>query len=372
MSHHDEAVRTTKRPFASAVTVFALIVLSVFLMAASTARAQAPIDLGTAASFAVLGGSTVTNTGSDRGDRGPWSESRFRGHWISARLVNGTIHAADAAAAQAQSDLTIAYNTAAGQACDVDLTGQDLGGLTLTAGAYCFSSSAQLTGTVTLNAQGNTSAVFIFQIGSTLTTASTSRVNLINGAQACNVFWQVGSSATLGTGTAFKGNILALTSITLTTGATIVNGRALARNGAVTLDTNTITRATCRGPTTAADQRRRRPGPADADQRPADADQRPRRRRPRRRARRRRPAPARRRRPAPRRRRPAPPPTPTSAPPTPTSAPPTPTSARRRRRRRRPAPRRRRPAPRRRRPAPADADHAASDTAADLDAAGLR
>jgi len=122
------------------------------------------------------------------------------------------------------------------------LTGQDLGGLTLTPGVYCFTSSAQLTGTLTLNAQGNANAVFIFKMGSTLTTASNSSVVMINGGSPCNVFWQVGSSATLGTTTSFIGNILALTSITLTTNAT-VNGRALARNGAVTLDSNTVTAA---------------------------------------------------------------------------------------------------------------------------------
>ena len=124
------------------------------------------------------------------------------------------------------------------------MTGQDLGGLTLTPGVYCFSSSAQLTGTLTLDAQGNPNAVFIFKIGSTLTTASNSSVVVINtggnSSIACNVFWQVGSSATLGTGTSFAGNILALTSITLNTGAN-VSGRVLARNGAVTLDTNNVT-----------------------------------------------------------------------------------------------------------------------------------
>jgi len=124
-------------------------------------------------------------------------------------------------------------------ACNTNLTGQDLGGLTLSPGVYCFSSSAQLTGTLTLDAQGNGNALFVIQIGSTITTASNSSVLLINGGQACNVFWQVGSSATLGTDTAFVGNILALTSITLTTGAD-VSGRALARNGAVTMDTNNV------------------------------------------------------------------------------------------------------------------------------------
>jgi hypothetical protein len=120
------------------------------------------------------------------------------------------------------------------------MTGRDLGGQTLTAGVYCFSSSAQLTGTLTLNAQGNANGVFIFKMGSTITTASAASVVLINGGSPANVFWQVGSSATLGTATSFAGNILALTSITVTTGVR-VTGRTLARNGAVTLDTNVVT-----------------------------------------------------------------------------------------------------------------------------------
>jgi len=218
--------------------------LLVALAIAGSAQAQAPVSLGTADGFAVLGGSTVTNTGPTvvNGDLGVSPGSAVTG--FPPGTVNGTIHAADAVAAQAQSDLTAAYIDAAGRACTVALTGQDLGGMTLTSGVYCFSSSAQLTGTLTLDAQGDPNAVFIFKIGSTLTTASGSNVNLINGAQSCNVFWQVGSSATLGTTTTFRGNILALTSITANTGATVA-GRLLARNGAVTLDSNRVTRAQC-------------------------------------------------------------------------------------------------------------------------------
>jgi hypothetical protein len=157
--------------------------------------------------------------------------------------VNGTIHAADAVSAEAQADLTTAYNDAAGRTPAVDLPFGDLGGLVFTPGFYRRSSSLLLTGDVVLDAQNDPHAVFIFQVGSTLTTASNSRVVLRNGAQACNVFWQIGSSATLGTNTAFRGNILALSSITLNTGAELVEGRALARNGAVTLDTRSRGRA---------------------------------------------------------------------------------------------------------------------------------
>ncbi len=153
----------------------------------------------------------------------------------------GTIHAGDASAAQAQVDLTTAYNTLQGLPSQVDLTGQNLGGMTSAPADHSFVASAQLTGILTLNGQGNSAAQFVFQIGSTLTTASNSAVLLINGANGNNVFWAVGSSATLGTNTAFAGNIIALTSITLNTGASITCGRALARNGAVTLDNNVIT-----------------------------------------------------------------------------------------------------------------------------------
>lgn len=178
------------------------------------ALAATSVDLSTANGFAVLGGSTVTNTGSSvvNGDLGLSPGTSVTG--FPPGIVSGTMHVADSAAASAQTSLTTAYNDATSQSCDTDLTGQDLGGLTLTPGVYCFSTSAQLTGTLTLDAQGDPSAVFIFKTGSTLTTASSSRVNLINSAQSCNVFWRVGSSATLGSSTIFTGNIIALTSIT--------------------------------------------------------------------------------------------------------------------------------------------------------------
>lgn len=203
------------------------------------------VFLGTADTFAVLAGSTVTNTGPTvvSGDLGVSPGSAITG-FPPGLVTNGTIHAGDAAAAQAQVDLTTAYNALVGEAPTQSLTGQDLGGLTLTPGVYFFASSAALTGTVTLDAQGDPNARFDFQIGSTLITATNSSVHIIHGGDDCNVFWQVGSSATLGTGTAFAGHILALTSITLDTGATILDGSALARNGAVTMDSNTI--STCR------------------------------------------------------------------------------------------------------------------------------
>ena len=163
-------------------------------------------------------------------------------------LSAGIMHTADATASQAQLDLVTAYNDAAGRTATVNLTGQDLGGRTLVPGVYTFNTSAQLSGNLTLDAQSDASAVFVFKIGSTLTTSSASVVNLINGALPSRVFWQVGSSATLNTNTIFAGNILALESITAQTGSTI-QGRLLARNGAVTLDSNVITTLVAAAPT---------------------------------------------------------------------------------------------------------------------------
>ncbi len=202
-------------------------------------------SVGSAQSFAVLAGSTVTNTGPSTvaGNLGVDPGLAVTG-FPPGLLVGGVIHAGDAVSLQAQSDVTAAYNVLAGEPCDLDLSGKDLGGLTLTQGVYCFSSSAQLTGTLTLDAEGNPDAVFLFQIGTTLTTASDASVRVTNGGLECNIMWQVGSSATIGTTTAFLGDVLALTSITVTTGAR-VSGRVLARNGAVTLDTNVISAASC-------------------------------------------------------------------------------------------------------------------------------
>jgi hypothetical protein len=201
--------------------------------------AGAAAPLGGAGTFEILGGSTVTNTGATTtivGDVGVSPGAAITG-LPAGQPTGGTTHAADAVAAQAQTDLTTAYNNLAGRACNVTLSGVDLGGRTLSGGVYCFSTSAQLTGTLTLDGQGNAGAVFVFKIGSTLTTASNSAVVMTGGALARNVFWQVGSSATLGSDTAFQGNILALASITMNTGTSLI-GRALARGGAVTMDTN--------------------------------------------------------------------------------------------------------------------------------------
>ena len=226
-------------------TVRFAALLSVVLMGAVYAYAAttAP-DLQTAANFAVLAGSGITDTTPSVivGDAG---SSPTTSNGLTGAEVTGTNYtAASSVVDQAKIDLTGAYGTAAAATPAVDKSGVDLGTMTLAPGVYSFSSSAQLTGTVTLDAAGDPSAVWIFKIGSTLTTASASVVNIINSGQACNVFWQVGSSATLGTGTQFAGNILALTSITDNGGST-VNGRLLAQNGAVTLNNTHVTKQTC-------------------------------------------------------------------------------------------------------------------------------
>jgi hypothetical protein len=233
-----------KRRYLSSV---AAVGLAALLYGPDPALAQ-PYLGGNLIPYAVLGGSTVTNTGPSvvTGDLGLSPGSSVTG--FPPGIVTGTIHSADASASAAQDDLTTAFNTLTSQTCTFDLTGQDLGGLTLSPGVYCFATSAQLTGTLTLDAEGDPNSVWVFQIGSTLTTASSSAVAFVNGSSAnsCGVEWRVGSSATIGTGTIFSGNILAQDSITLTTGADVI-GRALARTGAVTLDTNDVSFAVCTG-----------------------------------------------------------------------------------------------------------------------------
>ena len=216
--------------------------LSTLLFASSALGATATVGLGSAGNFSVLAGSTVTNTGPTTmfGDLGLAPGSSVTG----APNVLGATHVDDAVAIGAKNALTTAYNDAASRSTNGS-AGTDLAGQTFSPGVHTASSSLLLSsGSVTLNAQGDPNAVFIFQIGSTLTTGSNTSVSLINGAQACNVFWQVGSSATLGTGTRFIGTVMAAASITANTAATI-HGRLLAQTAAVTLDTNTITTSNC-------------------------------------------------------------------------------------------------------------------------------
>lgn len=213
------------------------------LAPASAFAATATVGLGTAATYSVLAGQGVTNTGPTTlsADLGTSPSAAVTG--FPPGVVGGATHAADAAAGQAQSDLTTAYDDAAGRPTTAAVPA-DLVGSTLTPGVYTAAGPLGLTGTVTLDAQGDPSAVFVIQAPSSLTTGSGSRVSLVNGAQACNVFWQVSSSASLGTSSGFAGTILALTSVSVGTGAT-VDGRALARNGSVTLDDDAFVSSAC-------------------------------------------------------------------------------------------------------------------------------
>jgi hypothetical protein len=223
----------------------ALAAVGLAFAAVPVAAHAAPVNLATATPFVVLGGATVTNTGPSvlNGDLGVAPGTALPGFGLPA-VVNGATHANDAVANQAQADLATAYDVAAAEPLTANLSGTNLGNRTLTAGAYRYTSDAQLTGALTLDAQGDPNAQFVFQIASALTTASASSVVLINGASPCNVFWQVGTSATLGSTTAFQGNLMALASISLNNAATVV-GRVLARNGQVSLINNVLTAPGC-------------------------------------------------------------------------------------------------------------------------------
>lgn len=235
-------------------TAFGVALLALALAAPpAQAAAVVSVPLGTTAGYSVLGASTVTNTGGSvlAGSVGLSPGSSVTGFppgIVTPPAIIDTSSTAD----QAQSDLTDAYVDAAGRSVTATTTA-DLAGLTLIAGVYSGpnKSALELSGTLILDAEGDENAVFIFQTDSTLITASSSNIQLVNGAQACNVFWQVGSSATLGSGSVFVGNVLAQISITVNNGVT-VHGRALARTGAVTLDNDVFTDASCAdtGPTT--------------------------------------------------------------------------------------------------------------------------
>jgi hypothetical protein len=226
-------------------TLVVIAVAAVTLLPSTYAgAAQAPVPLGVAGSFAVLAGSGITNTGPTTitGDTGTFPTPSETG--FGSVTQSGANHIGDAVTQQAKTNLTTAYNTAAGSG-PAAAEPVELGGLTLTPGVYTGPAGGlAITGTLTLNTLGDPAAVFIFKTSSTLITAGSSNVAVLNGGLACNVFWQVASSATLGVSSHLIGTVLAATSITATTGATVI-GRLLAENGAVTLDSNTITNQGC-------------------------------------------------------------------------------------------------------------------------------
>lgn len=234
--------------------LFYVTMLSMILTTTPSQSALAqivPSFLGAAENFAVLGSAAVTSTGSTvvTGDLGVSPGSAING--FPPGILNGAVHSADAVANAAHIDAVFAYNDLSNQSCDTIFnTPTDLGGLTLTAGVYCFSTVAKLTGELTLDAQGDPNATFVFKVGSALVTAKDSVVNLINGAQDCNVYWKVGSAATLGKDSHFVGSILAFSSVTLHKKLHLF-GRAIALKGAVTLNSNEVTLSSCSFPSAA-------------------------------------------------------------------------------------------------------------------------
>jgi len=228
-------------PRVRVVAALLLVTCIASVGAERASAAQPPVGLGAATTFAILGGQTVTNTGPTviTGNVGVSPGSAVDG--FPPGLIAGAVHT-DVVSLQAQNDLIDAYNDASGRT-PATVVSSDLGGQTLVAGVYA-GGELGVTGTLTLDAQGDPNAVFVFQAASTLITASASVVALTNGADVCNVFWRVGSSTTLGTNSVFLGTVMSLTSISATTGAN-VTGRLLARNGAVTLDSNIVTAPVC-------------------------------------------------------------------------------------------------------------------------------
>ncbi|SCL37283.1 Protein of unknown function [Micromonospora rhizosphaerae] len=249
------------------------LVLAGLAPALSTAQVEvdAPVDLATAASYAVLADGSITNSGSSviNGDVGVHPGTEVSG--FPPGTISGQLHAGDAAAERAQSDLTAAYNDAAGRTSSRTI-GPQLAGQTLAPGVYKAAENADLDGTLTLDAQGNSSAVFIFQLGSGLTTAQNSNVRVINSPRpACSVFWTVGDSATLGSNTSFVGRIMAVSGITLQSAAKVEQGGALSRDGAVTLDTNAVSRSECAGAPTRPPTAPASPSPTESPTTPGPA-----------------------------------------------------------------------------------------------------
>jgi hypothetical protein len=238
-----------RRPLLALSLPCAAVALTLVATATPAAAAAPPIGLGNVGSFAVLASSTVTNSGptvvsGDLGVSPGTAVTGFDQPGGPGSVVDGAIHKADAVAGQAQLALTTAYNQAAASPSTADVTGTNVGNRVLQPGVYTDSSAMSFSGVLTLDGGGDPAAVFIFQAGSSLTVAGSSSVVFIGAAQACNVFWQVTSTATIGTDAAFAGTVMALADINVNTGATI-QGRLLARTGQVTLLSNVITRPTC-------------------------------------------------------------------------------------------------------------------------------
>lgn len=239
---------STARKNTRLISMVLTVMIIVMAVSATSMAAQPTVNLGSTASFAVLAGTTITNTGPTTingdagGNVGLHPGTAFTG--LADVTLSGATHLGDAVALKAKNDLITAYNNAAGRT-PVATIATELGGATLKSGVYDSASGTfQITGTLTLDSEGDPNAVFIFKTASTLITASGSNIKLINGARYCRIFWKVGSSATLGTGSHFVGHIFALTDIHAKNKATI-QGQLLARNGEVTLDTNTITNGIC-------------------------------------------------------------------------------------------------------------------------------